>query len=43
LPHKDEILKEFREALEVYFAALYRRTERIKSCKIDLEYEGEII
>jgi hypothetical protein len=44
LPHKDEILKEFKEALEASFfgIGIYRRKEA-KSCKVDLEYEGEVI
>jgi hypothetical protein len=44
LPNKSEILQEFKAALEAHFIDLgiYAR-DRIKSCKVDLEYEGEVI
>jgi hypothetical protein len=44
LPHKDEILKDLKEALEAYFfGAGIRKKKEIKSYKVDLEYEGELI
>jgi hypothetical protein len=43
LPHKDEILKELREAFEANYRYMYSYSSRIKSCKVDFEYEGELI
>jgi hypothetical protein len=41
LPHKDEILKDFREALEVDYEFVCKLLG--KKCKVDFEYEGELI
>ncbi|MDR2151581.1 MAG: hypothetical protein LBO72_02065 [Helicobacteraceae bacterium] len=44
LQHKSEILKELKAALEASFIGLgiFAR-DRIKSCKVDLEYEGALV
>jgi hypothetical protein len=43
--YKQEILKDLKEAFEASYAGIGIRInkERTKSCKIDLEYEGELV
>ncbi|MDR0746452.1 MAG: hypothetical protein LBE89_00990 [Helicobacteraceae bacterium] len=44
LPNKSEILQEFKAALEAHFIGIGIRVGgKTKSCKVDLEYEGEVI
>jgi hypothetical protein len=43
LPYKDEILKDFREALEADYGYIFRNHFGTKYCKVDFEYEGELI
>ncbi|MDR2081987.1 MAG: hypothetical protein LBP54_08930 [Campylobacteraceae bacterium] len=46
LSHKQEILKDLKEAFEASYIGLgiyVKDNSRIKICKVDLEYEGELI
>ncbi|MDR0746798.1 MAG: hypothetical protein LBE89_02770, partial [Helicobacteraceae bacterium] len=44
LQYKSEILHEFKAALEAHFIGIGIRVGgKTKSCKVDLEYEGEVI